>query len=86
MALCIRFRLEEVVSYDGDLFVLVYIWLPDRRVGIELDGHQHHRQRGYDAEQDEMVQQVTGFRIIREWHAWALKLNLQVRLKSEQGR
>jgi hypothetical protein len=33
----VRFWQEEIVWYDGDLFVLVDFWLPDHKIGFELD-------------------------------------------------
>jgi very-short-patch-repair endonuclease len=79
-ALGIRYRREEIVFYDGDLFVLVDLWLPNLKIGIEADGQQHRFQRRYDIQKDRMVEEVTGFKICRRWNAWFLRPNLRERM------
>jgi len=76
----VRFWQEEIVWYDGDLFVLVDFWLPDHKIGIELDGLQHRRQHVYDWEKDKMVREVTGFTVKRFWNSWATKAGLRDRV------
>jgi very-short-patch-repair endonuclease len=79
-SLCIQFRQEEIIWYDGDKFVIVDFWLPNVRRGIEQDGSQHRLQQRYDMQKDEMIFHVTGFRIFRKENAWFLRPNLTERL------
>lgn len=81
----IKYRREEIIWYDGDLFVLVDFWLPEFRIGIELDGKQHKGAVGYDAEKDQVVEEVTGFKIHRHWNKWALDPGLDRRVLNLVG-
>jgi very-short-patch-repair endonuclease len=76
----IAYRREEIVFYDGDLYVIVDFWLPNLKIGVECDGQQHRFQHRYDIQKDQMVREVTGFRICRRWNAWFLAPNLRGRL------
>jgi very-short-patch-repair endonuclease len=78
----IEYKQENVVFYDGSLYVISDFWLPHRHVACELDGNHHREpsQRRYDLQKDEMVRRQLNAAILRDWNSWFTAPDLVGRL------